>query len=90
MEHWLVEQAFEGMQRAVETGADVRRQVLTGKTAVAELAETILTRLCRIMGGHTLGRRSPFGFWQNDVRALGFLRPPWPLAFKTLEATLED
>lgn len=89
-EYWLVEQAFEGMQRAIETGADVRRDVLTGKTAIAELSETVLTRLCRIMGGSTLGRRSPFGFWQNDVRALGFLRPPWALAFKTLEATPGD
>jgi len=90
MEHWLIEQALEGMQRAIETGADVRREVLTGKTAIAELSETVLTRLCRIIGGSTLGRSSPFGFWLNDVRALGFLRPPWPLAFKTLEATLED
>ncbi|MEO8494685.1 MAG: hypothetical protein ABI614_06425 [Planctomycetota bacterium] len=90
MEYWLIEQAFEGMQRAIETEADVRRDVLTGKTAIAELAETILTRLCRIIGGGTLGRRSPFGFWLNDVRALGFLRPPWPLAFNTLEASVES
>lgn len=90
MEHWLVEQALEGMHRAIETGADIRHEVLIGKTAIAELAETALTRLCRILGGSTLARRSPFGFWLNDVRALGFLRPPWPLAFKTLEATRDD
>ncbi|HUG68392.1 MAG TPA: hypothetical protein VMM76_11630 [Pirellulaceae bacterium] len=85
MEYWLIEQAFAGMLRAIETGSDVRHQVLTGKTAIAELSEAALTRLGRLMGGSTLGRRSPFGFWLNDVRALGFLRPPWPLAFKTLE-----
>lgn len=86
MEQWLIQQAFEGMLRAIETGSDVRHEVLIGKTAIAELSETALTRLGRIIGGSTLGRRSPFGSWLNDVRALGFLRPPWPLAFKTLEA----
>ncbi|MDA1054380.1 MAG: hypothetical protein O3C40_28390 [Planctomycetota bacterium] len=87
LEYWLIEQALEGMLRAIETNDDARHEILTGKTAIAELSETALTRLCRIIGGSTLGRRSPFGFWLNDVRALGFLRPPWPLAFKTLEAT---
>lgn len=85
MEYWLVEQAFEGMLRAIESESDVRREILLGKTAIAELCETALNRLCRITGGSTLGRRSPFGFWFNDVRALGFLRPPWALAFQTLE-----
>lgn len=84
MEHWLIQQALEGMVRAVETHDDPRLEVLQGKTAIAELAENVLTRLCRILGGSTLSRRSPFGFWLADVRALGFLRPPWPLAFKSL------
>lgn len=84
IEYWLVTQSLEGMYRAVETKADPRRDVLHGKTAAAELAETILTRLCRIIGGATLTRRSPFGFWYEDVRALGFLRPPWALAFQTV------
>ncbi len=86
IEYWLVKQAFEGMLVAIETGDDVRSEILTGKTAIAELAETITSRLCRILGGTTFSRRSPFGFWQNDVRALGQLRPPWPLAYKTLAA----
>ena len=85
MEHWLIQQALEGMIRAVETETDPRLEVLQGKTAIAELAENSLTRLCRILGGTTLSRRSPFGFWLADVRALGFLRPPWPLAYKSLE-----
>ena len=88
-EAWLVDQALEGMLRAVEASAapddpETRRAVLYGKTAVAELAETILTRLCRVMGGGTFARYSPFGHWFEDVRALGFLRPPWSLAFERL------
>jgi hypothetical protein len=48
------------------------------KASVAELAESILTRLCRVIGGSTLSRHSPYGYWAQDVKALGFLRPPWP------------
>jgi hypothetical protein len=36
------------------------------------------------MGGGTYARHSPFGFWAEDVRALGFLRPPWSLAYANL------
>lgn len=83
-EHWLIGQALEGMYRAVASMDDPRREVLQGKPAIAELAETVLTRLCRVIGGATFSRRSPFGFWFEDVRALGFLRPPWGLAFQAL------
>ncbi len=82
-EAWLVEQAYEGMLRAVEQGGAGRR---LAKIAIAELAESVLQRLCRIVGGGTYGRESPFGFWFEDVRALGFLRPPWGLAFDNLFA----
>ncbi|MEQ8787546.1 MAG: acyl-CoA dehydrogenase [Pirellulaceae bacterium] len=84
LELWLIQQALQGMLRAVETQVDPRIEVLKGKTAIAELAETVLTRLCRVMGGGTFSRRSPFGHWFEDVRALGFLRPPWGLAYDTL------
>jgi hypothetical protein len=60
--------------------------VLLGKVAIAELAESCLRRICRVMGGGTFGRRSPFGHWFEDVRALGFLRPPWGLAYDNLIA----
>ncbi|PHS15234.1 MAG: hypothetical protein COA78_05185 [Blastopirellula sp.] len=83
-EHWLINQALEGMLRAVETQADPRIDVLTGKTAIAELSESILLRLCKIIGGGTFSRHSPFGFWFEDVRSLGFLRPPWNLAYAGL------
>ena len=85
MEGWLIQQAYAGMLRAVENNSPAAlREVLTGKTAVAELAETCVGRLCKVMGGGSYARRSPFGFWQQDVRALGFLRPPWMLAYEQL------
>ncbi len=87
IEAWSALQIYEGMLNAVEQEAIPHRHVLMGKTAVAELAESVLRRLCRIIGGGSFARRGPYGFWFEDVRALGFLRPPWPLAFDTLQAT---
>jgi hypothetical protein len=60
------------------------REVLQGKTAIADLAESALRRICRVTGGGSFARHSPFGFWLEDVRALGFLRPPWGLAYENL------
>jgi alkylation response protein AidB-like acyl-CoA dehydrogenase len=85
MEGWLIQQAYEGMLSAVERqGSGALGVTLLGKTAIAELAESCMGRLCRVMGGGTYARRSPFGFWFQDVRALGFLRPPWALAYTQL------
>ena len=85
MEAWLIHQAYEGMLRAIEdNGAAANFDALMGETAVAELAESVMTRLCKVMGGGTYSRHSPFGFWFQDVRALGFLRPPWVIAFDQL------
>nr|AVI26399.1 putative dehydrogenase [Candidatus Entotheonella serta] len=84
VEGWLIEQAYEGMVRALEEDRDSGRNVQQGKMAIAELAESVLQRLCRILGGGTFSRHSPFGFWYEDVRALGFLRPPWGLAYDTI------
>lgn len=86
LEGWLAEQAYEGMLRAVESGRPAGPDVLRGKVAVAELAESCLARICRVLGGGTFSRTSPFGHWFEDVRALGFLRPPWGLAFDGLVA----
>jgi hypothetical protein len=85
LDGWLIAQAYEGALRGAET--ERRRDALLGKEAVAELAESLLTRLCRILGGGTYSRGSPFGFWFEDVRALGFLRPPWALAYDTVFAS---
>jgi alkylation response protein AidB-like acyl-CoA dehydrogenase len=81
---WLMRQAYEGMLRAVETDPAPLPTVLLGKTAAARLAEDCLRRLTRIMGGGSFARHSPFGFWFEDVRALGYLRPPWGLAYDAI------
>ena len=78
------------MLRAVESKAVPNRDVLMGKESVAELAESCLLRICRVLGGGTFSRRSPFGHWFEDVRALGFLRPPWALAYDALIKTSFD
>jgi hypothetical protein len=92
LEHWLAVQAYEGALRAVETG-DAGAGLcgaVRAKTAVAELAEQSLRRVTTVLGGGTFSRRSPIASWFEDVRALGFLRPPWGLAFDTLFATSFD
>lgn len=89
MDHWLAVQAFEGALRALETGsADVAlHAALRLKQSVAQLAEQILLRLGRVLGGGTFSQHSPFAHWFEDVRALGFLRPPWGFAYDGLFAT---
>jgi hypothetical protein len=82
-------QAYEGALRAVTSGdaAHSVHATLRAKTAVAELAESALGRVARVVGGGTFSRRSPFAAWFEDVRALGFLRPPWGLAYDNLFLT---
>jgi alkylation response protein AidB-like acyl-CoA dehydrogenase len=86
LDGWLIEQAYEGMLRAMEEGRDSRLRAVYAKTAIAELAESVLGRICRVIGGGSFSRSSPFGYWLEDVRALGFLRPPWGLAYDRLFA----
>lgn len=84
-EAWLIAQAFEGMRRAVEaSGSAALLDALRGKTTIAELAESVTRRICNALGGGSYHRSSPFGFYVEDVRALGYLRPPWGLAFDQL------
>jgi len=87
--HWTATQAFEGALRAVESGDHLRavHAALRAKQGIAEIAEETLARLARVIGGGTFSRRSPYSAWFEDVRALGFLRPPWGLAYDTLYAT---
>jgi alkylation response protein AidB-like acyl-CoA dehydrogenase len=84
LDGWLIQQAYDGMLRAMEQHDGDRASALRGKSAVGELAESALGRLCRVLGGGTFSRSSPFGHWMADVRALGFLRPPWGLAYDQL------
>jgi len=92
LDHWLAVQAYEGALRALEGAnpAAAFYSALRAKEAVAELAETALARITRVIGGGTFSLRSPFARWNEDVRALGFLRPPWGLAYDNLFATSLD
>lgn len=84
-DHWLAAQAYEGALRALEAGdPKALFAALCAKESVAELAESTLGRLARVIGGGAFSRRSPFAHWGEDVRALGFLRPPWGLAYDNL------
>lgn len=84
LEAWTAEQAYEGMLRAIESGNPALGAALRGKTIAAQLAESCMLRIGRVLGGATFARHSPFGHWFEDVRALGFLRPPWGLAYDGL------
>ncbi len=88
-DHWVAVQAYEGALRAVESGRPELdlHAAMRAKQAVAGLAEDTLGRLTRVLGGGTYSGRSPFAHWFEDVRALGFLRPPWGLAYENLFAT---
>jgi alkylation response protein AidB-like acyl-CoA dehydrogenase len=88
-DHWLATQAHEGALRAIEGGdlAVATHAALRAKETVADLAERTMLRLTRVLGGGTFSQRSPFAHWFEDVRALGFLRPPWGLANDALFAT---
>jgi hypothetical protein len=91
LEHWLAVQAYEGALRAIGNGQPLIALYagMRAKTAVADLAESCLRRLT-VLGGATYSQRSPFAHWFEDVRALGFLRPPWGLAFDGLLRTSFD
>lgn len=83
---WVMAQTHEGALRAVEERslAAASVAIVRAKVAGAELAESCLERICRVVGGGTFSQRSPFGRWRQDVRALGFLRPPWAFTHDTL------
>ena len=86
LEFWLIQQAYERMLRAMEEGQDSRLRAVQAKTAIAELAELVLHRICRVIGGGTFSRSSPFGHWFEDVRALVFLRRPPQRGHQTARA----
>jgi len=87
---WMIEQAYEGLLRELEGGQQALRSSLIAKTAVAQLAEDCMRRIGRVLGGGTFSRHAPFGYWFEDVRALGFLRPPWGLVYDSLALTAFD
>ena len=81
---FLIERAWEGMLRSMEQGVIDRRAILMTKECVARLSESVLSRLCKLSGGTAYTWYSPLGAWYDDVRALGYLRPPWALAYDNL------
>jgi alkylation response protein AidB-like acyl-CoA dehydrogenase len=83
-EAWLAQQAYDGALHALERHGRSRRDAQMAKANLATLAESVLTRLCRIAGGGAYSRNSPLGHWFEDVRAAGFLRPPWSVALEGL------
>ena len=83
-EAWLLQQALEGALQAFEKKGRAPHETTLAKSNIAVLAEAVLTRLCRISGGSAFSRHSPLGFWFEDVRAAGFLRPPWALTNDSL------
>jgi alkylation response protein AidB-like acyl-CoA dehydrogenase len=88
-DHWLAQAAFDRLLATLESGdaTQALHAGLRAKVSVAELAESILSRVSRVVGGGSFSGRSPFSHWYEDVRALGFLRPPWALSYDNLFAT---
>lgn len=81
---WTIAQVREGALAAVERGQGGVSATARAKAIVAEHAESCLTLLSRVVGGGSFSRGAPYGQWAQDVRALGFLRPPWGLAYDQL------
>ena len=90
IEGWLIQQAYEGVLRDTEEGRAPARNALLGKEAVSTLAESVMLRIAKVVGGAAYSRHSPYGFWLEDVRALGFLRPPWGFAYDRIFDELAD
>jgi alkylation response protein AidB-like acyl-CoA dehydrogenase len=86
-ECWTIEQAYERLLQLIEAkGSGAMLDAQHAKLAIAELAESVTLRMCRVIGGGSFSRSSHFGAAFEDVRALGFLRPPWALAYDQLLA----
>jgi len=86
-EFWTLEQAYERLLQLIEAkGSGALLDAQQAKLAIAELAESVMLRICRVVGGGTFSRSSHLGAAFQDVRALGFLRPPWALAYDQLLA----
>ncbi len=81
IEGWLIQKAYQGALRDTEEDRAPARSALLCKEAVAKLAESVMLRIAKVVGGAAYSRHSPYGFWLEDVRALGFLRPPWGFAY---------
>ncbi len=81
-ELWLAEQAFQGALRSIEgQETDAHITATRCKIVCAELIEAGLARMAKVVGGASYSKAMPLAQWTEDVKALGFLRPPLPLAY---------
>ena len=80
----LIYQSYEAALTAIEHHGTARHEIALAKANIALLSASVMTRLCRVAGGGAYARHSPLGFWFEDVRAAGFLRPPWAIAYDSL------
>ncbi len=88
-ELWLAEQAYQGALRSIESESEtMQADAMHAKVACAELIETALSRMSKVVGGASYSKAMPLAQWTEDVKALGFLRPPMPLAFDQLTALI--
>lgn len=88
IDHWMIRQASAGLVRTItdEPAEAAALAAVKAKMGVATAAEELLGRISKVIGGGAFSERSPFASWVQDVRALGYLRPPWALAFDQLIA----
>ncbi len=86
IDHWMLTQALHGLINtlATEQGSTSLVVATKAKMGMAALAESMMSQVCRAVGGGAFSASSPFATWYEDVRALGYLRPPWGLAFDQL------
>ena len=77
-EHWQATTLYERVRDQMGTPAGLGH-ARQAKYAIAQHAENALSRLSKVVGGSSFSRGSPLGQWGQDVKALGFLRPPWAL-----------
>lgn len=86
VDHWMFAQARLGLTQTIAAAPPEVALVaaIKGKLGMAALAETILSNVARAVGGGAFSQSSPFASWFEDVRALGYLRPPWALSFDQL------
>ncbi len=88
-EYWQAATLFAAVRDSMGTTTGLR-DARQAKYAIATHAENALGRLSKVIGGSSFGRTSPLGQWAQDVKALGFLRPPWALQNDQLFNTLWD
>lgn len=86
IDHWMLAQAQLGLSAVISTAptAEAAIAAVKAKMGMAATAEAILANVSRAVGGGAFSASSPFASWYEDVRALGYLRPPWALAFDQL------